>query len=46
MKKTPAKGRAKKTSVEGQMKKTPVEGQVKNRDPSSLQGRRPMTSTP
>jgi len=43
----------KKISVEGQAKKipqgqmmTPVESQIKKAEPSSRQGRRPMTSTP
>jgi len=49
----PVGGRAKKTPecqvmtlVDGRAKKTPVEGQVKKTDPSSGQGRRPITSTP
>jgi len=45
VKKTPVEGRVKKTP-EGQEKKTPVEGRAKETDPSSCQGRRPMTSVP
>jgi hypothetical protein len=41
----PVEGRVKKTP-EGQVMKTLVYGQVNKTDPSSRQGRRPMTSTP
>jgi len=45
VRKTPVGVRAKKIP-EGQVIKASVEGRVKKTDPSSRQGRRPMTSTP
>jgi hypothetical protein len=42
VRKTPVEGRAKEIP-EGQVMKTPVERRVKKTDPSSRQGRRPMT---
>jgi hypothetical protein len=45
VKRTPVEGRAKKTP-ENQMIKIPIDGRIKKTDPSSRQGRRPMTSTP
>jgi hypothetical protein len=44
LKKIPVEGQVKKTP-EVQVMKTPVEGQVKKTDPSSRQGRCPLTST-
>jgi hypothetical protein len=43
--KTPVEVRVKKIP-EGQVINTPVEDRVKKTDPSSRQGRRPMTSRP